>query len=75
MLTHIKVRAGAEVLISPEEQAGLERYAADLRGRGENAARVASVTNDAAFKIEPLQIAAMDQRQLTVEPLESDEYN
>ena len=73
---HAKVRAGADVLISPDEQAGLERYAADLRGRAvENAARAASITNDTAFKIEPLQIAAMDQRQLTIEPLESDEYN
>ena len=71
-----KVRAGTEVLISPEEQAGLERYAAGLRGKAlENGARAASVTNDTAFKIEPLQIAAMDQQQLTIEPLESDEYN
>jgi hypothetical protein len=70
------VRAGTEVLISPEEQAGLERYAVDLRGRAlENGARAASVKNDTAFKIEPLRIAAMDQRQLTIEPLESDEYN
>lgn len=71
-----QVRAGTEVLISPEEQAGLKRYAADLRGKAlENGARAASVTNDAAFKIEPLQIAAMDQQQLIIEPLESDEYN
>ena len=76
VLSHAELRAGTEVLISPEEQAGLERYAAGLRGRAvENAARAASVANDTAFKIEPLQIAAMDQRQLTIEPLESDEYN
>jgi hypothetical protein len=76
VLSHTKVPAGTEVLISPEEQAGLERYAVDLRGKAlENAARAASVTNDTAFKIEPLQIAAMDQQQLTIEPLESDEYN
>jgi hypothetical protein len=76
VLSRGKVGAGTEVLISPEEQAGLERYAADLRGKAlENGARAASVTNDTAFKIEPLQIAAMDQQQLTIEPLESDEYN
>jgi hypothetical protein len=76
VLSRTKVRAGTEVLISPQEQAGLERYAANLRGRPvENAVRAPSVTNDTAFKIEPLQIAAMDQRQLTIEPLESDEYN
>jgi hypothetical protein len=76
VLSHTKVRAATEVLISPQEQAGLERYAADLRGRAvENAARAASVMNDTAFNIEPLQIAAIDQRQLTIEPLESGEYN
>ena len=76
VLSHTKVRASTEVLVSPEEQAGLERYAVGLRGKAlENGARAASVTNDTAFKIEPLQIAAMDQQQLTIEPLESDEYN
>jgi hypothetical protein len=76
VLSHTKARAGAEVLIAPEEQAGLERYGANLRGRAvENGARAVSVANDTAFKIEPLQIAAMDQRQLTIDPLESDEYN
>jgi len=76
VLSHAKLRVGPEVLISPEELAGLERYAADLRGRTvENTARAAAVANDAAFKIKPLQIAAMDQQQLTIEPLESDEYN
>jgi hypothetical protein len=76
VLSHSQLRAGTEVLISPEEQAGLERYALDLRGKAmENSARAASVANDTAFKIEPLQIAAMDQQQLTIEPLESDKYN
>ncbi len=76
VFSRTQARAGAEVLISPQEQAGLERYAADLRGRAaENAARAASLANDTTFKIEPLEIAAMDQRQLTIEPLESDEYN
>jgi hypothetical protein len=76
VLSHSKVRAGTEVLISPEEQAGLERYALDLRGKAlENGARAASVANDTAFKIEPLLIPVMDQQQLTIEPLESDEYN
>ena len=72
-----KVRSGVEVQVSAEEQAGLEHYSARLRARSlENSARaVAAVESDLAFNIRPLEIAAMDVRQLTIEPLESDEYN
>jgi hypothetical protein len=72
-----KVRSGLEVQVSAEEQAGLEHYSARLRARSlENSARaVGTVESDLAFNIRPLEIAAMDVRQLTIEPLESDEYN
>ena len=70
-----KMRSDLEVLVSPEEPAGLERYAARLRARAlENTAR-AAVMNDPPSKIQPLEIAVMDLRQLIIEPLESDEYN
>ena len=72
-----KVRSDVEVQVSAEEQAGLEHYSAGLRARSlENSARaVGAVESDLAFNIRPLEIAAMDVRQLTIEPLESDEYN
>ena len=73
--SHSKVRSAVEVLVSREEQAGLERYAARLRASPlENTARSA-VTNDSPLRIQPLEIAAMDFRQLSIEFLESDEYN
>jgi hypothetical protein len=72
-----KVRSDLEVQVSAEEQAGLEHYSARLRARSlENSARaVGAVASDPAVNIQPLEIAAMDVRQLTIEPLESDEYN
>jgi hypothetical protein len=71
------VRSDVEVQVSAEEQAGLEQYSARLRARSpENSARaVGAVESDLAFNIRPLEIAVMDVRQLTIEPLESDEYN
>lgn len=70
-----RVHFEPEVLISPEEQAGLERYAARLRSIAvENSARTA-VKSDLVFKIQPLEIAVMDLRQLSIEPLESDADN
>jgi hypothetical protein len=72
-----KARSEVEVQVSAEEQAGLEHYSARLRARSlKNSARAAgAVESDLAFKIRPLEIAAIDVRQLTIEPLESDEYN
>jgi len=77
VLSRSKVRSDVEVQVSAEEQAGLEHYSARLRARSlENSARaVGAVGSDPAFNIRPLEIAAMDVRQLTIEPLESDEYN
>ena len=77
VLSRSKVRSDLEVQVSAEEQAGLEHYSARLRARSlENSARaVGAVESDPPFNIRPLEIAAMDVRQLTIEPLESDEYN
>jgi hypothetical protein len=76
VLSQARVRTDEEVLISPEEQAGLDHYAARLRERGlEDSARAVLVTSDPDFKIQALEIAAMDQQHLTIEPLENDEYN
>jgi hypothetical protein len=77
VLSRSKVRSAVEVQVSAEEQAGLEHYSARLRARSlENSVRaVGAVESDLAFNIRPLEIAAMDVRQLTIEPLESDEYN
>ena len=75
VISHCKVRCGVEVLVSREEQAGLERYAARLRASPLENAAGAAVTNDSLLRIRPLEIAAMDFRQLSIESLESDEYN
>ena len=67
------VRPALEVLISPEEQAGLTQYAARLRTRAlENSAR-ASIQSDPNLHIKSLEIAEIDLRQLTIEPLDSGE--
>lgn len=77
VLSRSKVRCDVEVRVSAEEQAGLEHYSARLRARSlENSARaVGAVESDLAFNIRPLEIAAMEVRPLTIEPLESDGYN
>jgi len=64
-----------EVLVSPEEAAGLQRYTAVLRARTVEPSAGVAVKSDAAFEIEPLEIAVMDLRQLTIEPLASAESN
>ena len=67
------LRPELEVLISPEEQAALTQYAARLRTRAlENSAR-ASIHSDPNLNIESLEIAEIDLRQLTIEPLDSGE--
>jgi hypothetical protein len=74
VLSQARVRSDLRVLVSPGEQAGLEHYAIRLRARGlENSARAAAIESDPELNIRPLEIAAMDTRQLTIEPLETDE--
>src|SRR5205807_2249111 len=76
VLSQSKAGSSVEVVVSSEEQAGLEHYAAGLQRKGrENSARSAATQGDPALSIRPLEIAAMDLRQLTIEPLEGDEYN
>ena len=76
IVTLTRAHPGVEVLVSSEELAGLERYAARLRaGTHESSARAAAADNDPAFNIRSLEIAAIDLRQLSIEPLETDEYN
>ena len=76
IVTFTRAHPGVEVLVSQEEQIGLEGYAARLPARTlETSARAAAVDNEPAFNIRSLQIAAMDLRQLSIEPLETDEYN
>ena len=67
--------SGPEVLVSAEEQLGLERYTARLRaGTVEFSAR-AVVKGNSDFSIQPLEIAEIALGQLTIEPLESGESN
>lgn len=67
------VHSGLEILVSADEQRGIERYAARLRARAPEFSARATVSSDDVFKIQPLEIAEIDLRQLTIEPLESGE--
>jgi hypothetical protein len=62
-------KAAPEVLVSGEEQLGLRRYAASLRNTATD--RTASVKSDAVLEIEPLEIAGMDLKGLSIDPLQS----
>jgi len=65
---HVALNAEPEVIVSGEEQIGLQRYAASLR----TAKAASAVTKSStAAEIEPLQIASMDVKQLSIEPLQS----
>jgi hypothetical protein len=63
-----------EVLISAEEQLGLQRYAASLKLRNTKA-QAAVLKGNAAPEIEPLQIASVDVKRLSIEPLEDSDSN
>jgi len=67
------MQAQPEVLVAAEEQLGLQRYAASLNIAG--AERPAVVKTNAATEITPLEIAGIDVRRLTIEPLESGDAN
>lgn len=58
-----------EVLVSSEEQIGFQKYTASLRNKGAEAAGVIKVNT--AAEIEPLQIASVEVKQLSIQPLES----
>jgi hypothetical protein len=58
-----------EVLVSAEEDLGLQRYAASFRNVKSEAPAV--IKGNAAAEIEPLQIASVDVKGLSIEPLQS----
>lgn len=73
MIRRLPVRLQPEVLVSPEEPAGLERYAALLRVRAQQPSQLATGKKDSEVAIQPLEIAQLALPQLTIEPLESGE--
>jgi hypothetical protein len=62
-----------EVLVSSEEEAGLQRYADLLRAKSLETSNRTAVISDAPFEIKPLEIAELGLRQLTIQPLEASE--
>jgi len=60
--------AGAEILISADDRLGLERYAASLRTDGARTA--ATVKEEDGAGIKPLEIAQLQARRLSIEPLD-----
>jgi len=59
------------VLVSPEERVGLQRYLASLSARRQNGSLLAAAATSEVNGIAPLEIAALDLKELTTEPLES----
>ena len=57
-----------EVLVSREEQLGLERYTVSLRNPTTD--RPAMMKGDAILEIKPLEIAGMDLKRLSIDPLQ-----
>jgi len=66
-------RSELEVLVSSEEAAGLRRYADLLRAKSHETSNHTAAISDAPFEIEPLEIAELGLRQLTIQPLEGSE--
>jgi anti-sigma factor RsiW len=62
-----------EVLVSADDQLGLERYAASLRTVARRNAAMLEEGNGP--KIKSLEIAELDLKRLSIEPLESGESN
>jgi hypothetical protein len=62
-----------EVLVSSEEEAGLQRYADLLRAKSHETSNHTAAISDAPFEIKPLEIAELGLRQLTIQPLEGSE--
>lgn len=69
----VALHAKPEVLVSAGEQLGLQRYAASLRNAKAEAPAV--IKGNAAPEIEPLQIASVDVKRLSIEPLEDSDSN
>jgi hypothetical protein len=65
----VALRAEPEVLVSAEEQVGLRRYTASLRSMA--AERAANVKPEALLEIKHLEIAGVDLKGLSIDPLQS----
>ena len=66
---HVALRAEPEILVSAEEQLGLQRYTASLRSMA--ADRAANVKPEALLEIKHLEIAGVDLKGLSIDPLQS----
>jgi len=62
-----------EVLVSADDQLGLQRYAASLRTVARRNA--ATLKDGTGPEIKPLEIAELDVKRLSIEPLESGDSN
>jgi hypothetical protein len=62
-----------EVLITSEDQVGLDRYVAGLRLVASR--NKATLKEEAGAGIKPLEIAELDVKRLSIEPLESGDSN
>jgi hypothetical protein len=62
-----------EVLVSADDQLGLQRYAASLRTVARR--NVATLGEASGPEIKPLEIAELDLKRLSIEPLESGDSN
>jgi len=69
----VALRAEPEVLVSAEEQLGLQRYTASLKNKKAGASGV--IKDNAVAEIEPLEIAKVEVKQLSIQPLESGDAN
>jgi len=65
----VALRAEPQVLVSAEEQLGLQRYTASLRSM--TADRAANVKPEALLEIKHLEIAGVDLKGLSIDPLQS----
>jgi hypothetical protein len=65
----VALDAGPEVLVRTEEQLGLQRYAVSLRSRA--ADRSANVKAEVQLEIKHLEIAGIDLKGLSIDPLQS----
>ena len=73
VVDRVALRSEPEVLVSSEEAAGLRRYADLLRAKSLETSNRAAAISDAPFEIKPLEIAELNLRQLTIQPLEGSE--
>lgn len=61
--------SSVEVLVSPQEEAGLKQYAAVLRRRRDLAKALIASSGGPSMQIEPLEIASMEWPELSIKPL------